>query len=90
MVSRRYEAEHVTVRLRNSDIAPCHLHVRSRLLPARQLSGDPARGTPRGLFGKSGSMIDHSESVSSYRPGVLIEVPPGTLNHHKPCAATPL
>ena len=25
------------------------------------------RGTPRGLFGSSGAMIDHSLSVSSYR-----------------------
>jgi hypothetical protein len=24
-----------------------------------------ARGTPRGLFGNSGEMIDHSKSVSS-------------------------
>jgi hypothetical protein len=24
-----------------------------------------ARGTPRGLFGKSGAMIDHSKSLSS-------------------------
>ena len=38
-----------------------------------------ARGTPRGLLGKSGSMINHSKSLSSYRRGVLIKAPPKNL-----------
>ena len=37
-----------------------------------------ARGLPRGLFGNSGSMIDHSKSVSSYRRA-LIQAPPQEL-----------
>jgi hypothetical protein len=32
------------------------------ILPPRKRAG---RGTPRGLFGSSGWMIDHSKSVSS-------------------------
>src|SRR5271154_4485734 len=38
-------------------------------------------GTPRGLFGNSGSMIDHSKSESSYRRGVIF-APPRELESH--------
>jgi len=39
-----------------------------------------ARGTPRGLFGSNGAMIDHSKSDSSYRRGVM-GAPLRSLNH---------
>src|SRR5271170_5286315 len=39
-------------------------------MPFRTLRSS-ARATPRGLFGKSGSMIDHSKSDNSYRRGVM-------------------
>jgi hypothetical protein len=41
--------------------------VRSRQKMPFKILRSSTRGTPRGLFGNSGSMIDHSKSVSSYR-----------------------
>jgi hypothetical protein len=37
-----------------------------------------ARGTPRGSFGSSGSMIDHSKSLNSYRRALIQAPPQGT------------
>lgn len=42
-----------------------------------------ARGTPRGLLGSKGEMIDYSKSVSSERRVVMI-APPRSLNHNSP------
>src|SRR5580704_4448846 len=47
-----------------------------------------ARGTPRGLFGNNGVMIDHSKSVSSYRRGGMI-APLRSLNHISPNEGIP-
>jgi hypothetical protein len=49
-----------------------------------------ARGTPRGLFGSNGAMIDHSKSVNSYRRGRLLIVSPVRSHLGRGQAETPL
>jgi hypothetical protein len=46
-----------------------------------------SRGTPLGVLGNTGWMIDHSKSDSRYRRG-SIAAPPATLNHPAPRQAT--
>jgi hypothetical protein len=48
------------------------------------------RATPRGLFGSSGWMIDHSKSVNSYRRGVMAQTPLRSLNQKAAASGIPL